>query len=45
MSLHTVRSADNQDCIIKNLQGTLHFCGEIHMPRCIQKRYPQIAHF
>ena len=45
MSLHPVSSVDHQDRIIQYLQGTLHFCGEIHMPRCIQKRYPQIAHF
>ena len=38
MSLHTVRTADYKNCIVKNLQCPLHLRRKIHMPRSIQKR-------
>ncbi len=42
MPLHAVRSADNEDGIVHNLQGAFHFRGKIHMPRRIQERNYQI---
>ena len=45
MSLHTVRPADHQDCIIKHLQCPLHLSGKIHMARGIQKCHLHISQF
>ena len=44
MALHTIRSVDHQNRIIQYLQGALHLCGKIHMPRCIQQRHFHISH-
>ena len=43
MSLHTVRTADDQHRIIQHLQGPLHLCRKIHMSGRIQKRHVKIA--
>ena len=39
MSLHSVHSVNDKDCVIQHLQGALHFRREIHVSRGIQKRY------
>ena len=37
MGLYAIQCIDDHHCIVQHLKHPLHFCGEIHMSRCIQQ--------